>query len=43
MIMVWLAYPYIERLVSSREQTMEEQAADHLELPPARQTFIPVE
>ena len=34
-IMVWLAYPFIEKLVTSRGQDVDEPAPGHLELPPA--------
>lgn len=33
-IMVWLAYPFIEKLVVSRGEDMEQQAPGHLVLPP---------
>lgn len=34
-IMIWLAWPYAEQLLTTREQDVEEQAPGHLELPPA--------
>lgn len=34
-IMIWLAYPYVEQLLTSRGKVVEEQAPGHLELPPA--------
>jgi cytoskeleton protein RodZ len=34
-IMLWLAYPYVEQLVTSRGQEILEPAPGHLELPPA--------
>jgi len=34
-IMAWLAYPFIEKLVVSRSPDVEERAPGHLELPPA--------
>ena len=34
-ILIWLAYPYAEQLLTSRDKVVEEQAPGHLELPPA--------
>lgn len=34
-ILIWLAWPYAEQLVTSRDQVVEEQAPGHLDLPPA--------
>ncbi len=36
--MVWLAWPFVERLLESRDGEQEEQTPGHIELPPARQT-----
>jgi cytoskeleton protein RodZ len=34
-ILIWLAYPYAEQLITSRGKVIEEPAPGHLELPPA--------
>ncbi|HUT40859.1 MAG TPA: helix-turn-helix domain-containing protein [Gammaproteobacteria bacterium] len=34
-IMIWLAYPYVAQLLTSRDKVIEEQAPGRLELPPA--------
>ncbi len=34
-IMIWLAYPYVAQLLTSRDKVVEEQAPGRLELPPA--------
>ena len=43
MIMLWLAYPFVERLIASRGQPVEEQAPGRLELPPANRLVLPQE
>lgn len=40
-IMLWLAYPFVERFIASRGQPMEEQAPGRLELPPANRLILP--
>ena len=40
-IMVWLAYPLLEKLVASRGQGMDEQAPGHLDLPPVDMAPVP--
>ena len=40
-IMTWLAYPFIEKLVTSGEPGEDEQAPGHLELPPADMVPVP--
>ena len=37
-ILIWLAYPFIERLIESRDQVTQEPAAGRLELPVNPQT-----
>jgi cytoskeleton protein RodZ len=41
LIMLWLAWPFVERLVASRGQPGEEEAPGHLELPPANKLILP--
>ena len=41
MIMVWLAYPFVERMIASRGESGEESAPGRLELPPANQLILP--
>jgi len=33
-ILIWLAYPFVERLIASRGESVEEQESGRLELPP---------
>ena len=40
-IMLWLAYPFVERIIASRGQPVEEQAPGRLELPPANRLILP--
>jgi cytoskeletal protein RodZ len=40
-ITLWLAYPFVERLIASRGQPVEEQAPGRLELPPANRLILP--
>ena len=42
-IMLWLAYPFVERFIASRGQSGEEPAPGHLDLPPANQLVLPQE
>ena len=42
-IMLWLAYPFVERFIASRGQPVEEQAPGRLELPPANRLILPQE
>jgi cytoskeletal protein RodZ len=42
-IMLWLAYPFVERFIASRGQSGEEPASGHLDLPPANQLVLPQE
>ena len=42
-IMVWLAYPFVERFIASRGQSGEEPAPGHLDLPQANQLVLPQE
>jgi len=42
-IMLWLAYPFVERLIASRGQSAEESASGHLELPQSNQLVLPQE
>ena len=42
-IMIWLAYPFVERFIASRGQVGEEQTPGHLDLPPANQLLLPQE
>ncbi len=42
-IMLWLAWPFVERFIASRGQPAEEQAQGRLELPPANQLILPQE
>jgi cytoskeleton protein RodZ len=42
-IMLWLAYPFVERLIASRGQLAEESAPGHLELPQSNQLVLPQE
>ncbi len=34
-ILLWLAYPFVERLIQSRGEAVQEPVPGHLELPPA--------
>ena len=43
MTMLWLAYPFVERLIASRGQSAEESAPGHLELPQSNQLVLPQE
>lgn len=40
-ILLWLAYPFVERLLTSRGQPEEAAAPGHLELPPASPAVNP--
>lgn len=40
-IMAWLAYPFVEKLLATRGQDVDEPAPGHLELPPAVETPAP--
>jgi cytoskeleton protein RodZ len=42
-LIVWQAYPYIERFLASRGQSVEKTAPGHLDLPPANQLVLPQE
>ena len=42
-IMLWLAYPFAERFIASRGQSVDEQAPGRLNLPPANQLVLPEE
>jgi cytoskeleton protein RodZ len=42
-IMLWLAYPFVERFIASRGQSGEEPAPGHLDLPPANRLVLPQE
>ena len=42
-IMLWLAYPFVERFIAARGQSGEEPASGHLDLPPANQLVLPQE
>jgi len=42
-ILVWLAYPIVERFVESRDYTGEDRVPGQLELPPAMDTTRPFE
>ena len=42
-IMLWLAYPFVERFIASRGQSGEEPAPGHLDLPQANQLVLPQE
>ena len=42
-IMLWLAYPFVERFIASRGQVESELAPGHLDLPPANQLQLPQE
>lgn len=42
-VMLWLAYPFVERFIALRGQSGEEQAPGHLELPPSNQLVLPQE
>ena len=42
-IMLWLAYPFAERFIASRGQSVDEQAPGRLDLPPANQLVLPEE
>jgi len=42
-ILLWLAYPFVERFIASRGQSGEEPAPGHLDLPPANQLVLPQE
>jgi len=42
-IMLWLAYPFVERFIASRGQPVEEQVPGRLELPPANRLILPQE
>jgi cytoskeleton protein RodZ len=42
-IMLWLAYPFVERFIASRGQSGEEPAPGHLDLPPSNQLVLPQE
>ena len=42
-IMLWLAYPLVERFIASRGQPGEEPAPGHLDLPPVNQLVLPQE
>lgn len=37
LIMLWLAWPFVDRLLDSREGEQEQEVPGHIELPPARQ------
>ena len=43
LIMLWLAWPFVERLIALRGQSGEEQVPGRLELPPANQLILPQE
>ncbi len=40
-ILVWLAYPFVERIITSRGESGEGPAPGRLELPPANQLTLP--
>lgn len=40
-IMAWLAYPFVEKLVTSRDQDVDGPAPGYLELPPAEPVPVP--
>jgi cytoskeletal protein RodZ len=42
-IMLWLTYPFAERFIASRGQSVGEQAPGRLDLPPANQLVLPEE
>ena len=42
-VMLWLAYPFVERFIASRGQSAEEPAPGHLELPQSNQLVLPQE
>jgi hypothetical protein len=42
-IMLWLAYPFVERFIASRGQLAEESVPGRLDLPPANQLQLPQE
>ena len=42
-IMLWLAYPFVERFIASRGQDAGESQPGHLDLPPANQLLLPQE
>ena len=42
-IMLWLAYPLVERFIASRGQSGEQPAQGRLDLPPANQLVLPQE
>ncbi len=42
-IMLWLAYPFVERFIASRGQLTEESVPGRLNLPPANQLQLPQE
>ncbi len=42
-ILVWMAYPLVERLVEDRDDTGGERVPGQLELPPAMNTTQPIE
>jgi cytoskeleton protein RodZ len=42
-IMLWLAYPFVERFIVSRGQLGEEPLPGHLDLPPVNQLVLPAE
>jgi cytoskeleton protein RodZ len=42
-IMLWLAYPFAERFIASRGQSVDAQPPGRLDLPPANQLVLPEE
>lgn len=40
---LWLTYPFVERFIALRGQSVEEPAPGHLDLPPANQLVLPQE
>jgi cytoskeleton protein RodZ len=42
-IMLWLAYPFVERFIASRGQLAEESEPGRLDLPPPNQLLLPQE
>jgi cytoskeletal protein RodZ len=42
-LLLWLAYPFVERLIASRGQLAEESVPGRLDLPPANQLLLPEE
>ena len=42
-VMLWMAYPFVDRFLAARGESGEAQAPGHLELPPSTQLVLPQE